>query len=146
MLCLGGDDCNLLRQLRVNAESFGSLAEALVSCPQKRGGIEKDTSDQVCVGQADAKAVQVASLDHEPHFAELRHLRLRQEVQQGECLGALLQGTKCKLRNDEGMDHDLSLVQKPAQLFVPRAKVVDPDGRIGENQCGRTLVFAWVSA
>jgi hypothetical protein len=35
----------------VNAEILGDLAESVISCPQKGGGIDKNRSDQVCVGQ-----------------------------------------------------------------------------------------------
>src|ERR1700730_2456346 len=40
------------------------------------------------------------------------------------------------------MDHDLPMVKKRAQLFLSQAKVVNPNGRICENQFSRTLVFA----
>ena len=43
------------------------------------------------VGQTDAKAVQTTSLNHSPHFAQLRHLHLGQKVQQRKRLGAILQ-------------------------------------------------------
>ena len=43
-----------LLQTGVNAEIFGDLAESLISGPEKRGGIDQDGGDQVCVGQADA--------------------------------------------------------------------------------------------
>jgi hypothetical protein len=48
----------------MNAETFGGLTEPLISSPQKGRRIEKDRGDQVCVGQTDAKAVKVPSLDH----------------------------------------------------------------------------------
>ena len=46
-----------LSQPRVNAETFGGLAESLISGPQKSGGIDQDGSDQVCVNQANAQPI-----------------------------------------------------------------------------------------
>ena len=77
-------------QARVEAESFSGFAEPPISCPQKRGRIDEDRGYQVGVGQTDAKAVQTTSLNHSPHFAQLRHLHLGQKVQQCKCFGALL--------------------------------------------------------
>jgi hypothetical protein len=67
---------NSLRQAGVNAQTLGGLAESLISSPQKRGRIDEDRRYQLCIGQTDAEAVQTASLDHSPHFAQLRHLDL----------------------------------------------------------------------
>ena len=43
------------------------------------------------VGQTDAEVVQMAGLNHQPHFAQLRHADLRQEVEQVKRLGAFSQ-------------------------------------------------------
>lgn len=45
---------NSLSQSSVNAETFRGFTEALISCPQKRGRIDKDGGYQVGVGEADA--------------------------------------------------------------------------------------------
>ena len=123
----------------MNAETFGGLAKPMISGPQKSGGIDQDGSDQVGVNQANAQAMQTTSLDRQAHFAQLRHSYLWQKVQQGERPGSVMQGSKCKFRNDERMDHNLALVKMLAQRFVSGAKVVDPNGGVCENQCGRTL-------
>jgi len=97
----------------------------------------------VCGGQTDAEAVQTASLNHSPHFAQLRHSHLGQKIEQRQCFGALLQGTflwecKGKFRNDGRMDHNLPIVQMLPHFFVYRAvsrtKVVNPNRGVRENQ------------
>jgi hypothetical protein len=49
------DSQPLLSQTGVNAESFSSLAETLIPCPQKRGWIDKDRGYQVRINQADSE-------------------------------------------------------------------------------------------
>ena len=46
-----------LRQTGVNTKIFRSLAESLVSCPQKCGWVDKDRGDQMCVGETVAEVV-----------------------------------------------------------------------------------------
>jgi len=57
----------------MNPKTFRRIAKSLIPCPQQRGRIDKDRRYQLCVGQADAEVVQTPSLDHSPHFAQLRH-------------------------------------------------------------------------
>ena len=45
---------NSLTQTGVNAESFCGFAEWLISCPQQRGRIDKDSGYELCVDQTDA--------------------------------------------------------------------------------------------
>src|SRR5712692_9867205 len=53
-----------LSQAGVNTKTLRGLTESLISCPQKRGRIDKDRGYQVCVGQTDAEAVQTTSFNH----------------------------------------------------------------------------------
>src|ERR1035441_7752573 len=126
-------------QARVEAESFSGFAEPPISCPQKRGRIDEDRGYQVGVGQTDAKAVQTTSLNHSPHFAQLRHSHLGQEVQQCQRFGAPPQRAQRKLRNDGRVDHNLPFVQMLPHFFVSRTKVVNPNRRVRENQNGPSL-------
>ena len=68
-----------LRQAGVNAESFGGFAQLLIFCPQERGRIDENGSDQVCVGQTNAEAVQMkmTGLNQGSNFVQLRHSHLR---------------------------------------------------------------------
>ena len=50
------------------------LAQPFISCPQKRRRTEKNRGDQMRVNQPDPVAVQTASLNRVPHFAELGEL------------------------------------------------------------------------
>src|SRR5208282_6158013 len=93
----------------------------------------------MCVDQTKSQAVQAAGFNHEPHFRQLRHSHLRQRVQQRKRFRALPQRSQGKLRNNERMDYDLPLLKMPAHLLIFRPKVINPDRRIRENQCGRSL-------
>ena len=62
----------------MNAKTFSDPAESLIFCPEKRGRIDKDRGYQVCVGQADAKAVQTTSLNR---LAALRSIALLAPVE-----------------------------------------------------------------
>src|SRR4029077_3866492 len=53
-------------------------------------------------------------------------------------LGALLQRTEGKFRNDERMDHNVPLVKMLTHFLVSPTEMVDPNGRICENQFGLT--------
>ena len=128
----------------MNPKTFCGFAEPLISCPQKRGRIDKDRGYKLGIGQTDAKAVQTTSLNHSSHFTQLRHLYLGQKVQQCKRLAALLKRSKGKLGNDGRMDHNLPFVQMLPQFLVSgmkvsRTKVVDPNRRIRENQFGPGL-------
>jgi len=46
-----------LGQAGVNAERRGDFSELFVCCPQERGRIDKNRSEQVRVRQTDAEAV-----------------------------------------------------------------------------------------
>jgi hypothetical protein len=67
----------LLRELRVNAKTFGGLAEWLISGPQPGRRADQDRSEEVCIDQSNAEAAQAARFNHLPHFAQLRHSHLR---------------------------------------------------------------------
>ena len=47
--------------------------------------------------------------------------------QQSKRLGTVLQRSKGKFGNDEGMDHDVPLVKTLAHFLVCRTEMVDPD-------------------
>jgi hypothetical protein len=57
----------------------------------------------------------------------LSYAYLRQEVEQGKHLRAFFERAQSKFCDDKGMDDDLPLVEMPAQVFVARAQMVDPD-------------------
>ena len=63
------------------------------------------------IGYTDPQTVQTAIFDHEAHFFYLCDGHSRQQIKQFEHSGAVAQGSEGKLRDDEGMDHNLTLVE-----------------------------------
>src|ERR1700691_1122152 len=98
-----------LAQLGVNAMTLCDLAQPLISCAQKRRRTEKNRGDQMRVNQPDPAAVQTASFNSVPHFAELSDSHLWQKVQKRQSFAAFHERTKSQLSNDQRMDHNLTL-------------------------------------
>jgi len=46
------------------------------------------------------------------HFAQLRYLYLRKDIEKLQHAGAVLERSKCQCGDDRGMDHDPAFVQK----------------------------------
>ena len=65
----------------MDAKTFGDSTESLIPCPQKRVRIYQGRGYQVSIGYADPEAIQVASLNQRPHFVQLRHSNLWQEIE-----------------------------------------------------------------
>jgi len=64
---------------------------------------------------------------------------LWQEIEQSEGTTPITQVAERKLRDDERVNRNLSSAEVLAQVLHSRAQVIDPDGRIREDQCGFTL-------
>jgi hypothetical protein len=86
------------------------------------------------VRQADAEAVQMARFNHGPNLAQLGHLELWHEAQQGQRFAAIFQRPQGKLGSNEGMEHNLALLEELVQVGVTSAKIVNPNGSVRENQ------------
>jgi len=88
----------------------------------------------VRVDYADPETVQSPGLNQRPYFLQLSHSYLWQEVEQRERLAAALQRSKRKFRNDERVDYDLALIEMLTHLSDSGAQMINPNGRIRENQ------------
>src|SRR6202522_4135115 len=91
----------------------------------------------MCVDKPNAQAVQPSSFNRKPHLAQLCYAHLRQRIEQRQRRRALPQRPQRQLRHNEGMDHNIPLVEMLTHFFISEAEVVDPDRRIGENQICR---------
>jgi len=107
----------------VNAESFGYITEPLVLRPQHGRRIDEDGSNQVRIGQADALAIQGASLNHLPHFAWLRHPRPWQQVRRGESLSPIPEPSQGQFPNDDRAHHNAPAGKLPA--YKAKGKTVN---------------------
>ena len=91
------------------------------------------------INGSDPETIKAARFNHRTHFSGLRHLHLRQQIKQGERLGAIAQIAQCKFRDYQRMDRDLALDKMLAYLFHSRSEVINPDRAVRDNQCGFTL-------
>jgi hypothetical protein len=114
----------------MNTKGFGSFTESFISRPQQRGRIDKDGGNQMSVGKTDAEVVQTTSFNHSPHLVQLRYSHLGQKIQQRKRLGAFVERSQSKFRNDKRMDDDIPQAEMSAHLVVSCTEVVDPDRRI----------------
>jgi hypothetical protein len=116
------------------AEAFGDVAQLLISCPHERGRMDQDSGKEVCVDYTDSKTVQAASLDERANFIQLRHSHLWQEIEQCEGAATVAQRSQRKFRNDQWMDHNPAMTEMLPHLFDSGTQMINPNGRIGENQ------------
>src|ERR1700730_13780908 len=118
----------------MNAKTSGGLAQSFISCPQKRGRVDKDRGYQMCVSQTDPQAVQTERFNHQPYLAHMRHSHLWQKVQQCKRLGTLLQRSQSQFRNDKRVNYDVPLVKMLSHFRAFRTEVINPNRRICQNQ------------
>lgn len=107
----------------MNAKTFSSLPESLISGPKKRRRTYKDRRYEVGIGHTNAKVVQTTALNHLTYFTELRHAYLWQKIEQLKRLSALPQRSKSKFSDNERMNRNLPMVKLSMHRFVYGRKV-----------------------
>ena len=83
---------------------------------------------------ADALAVQGVALNERQNFVVLGQHGGWQVLQQFENAGAVAQTATSYFSNHERMDGDLRALQQLGQLSVALAQVVNPHGRVDQDQ------------
>lgn len=95
----------------MDPEILGHLAQLFVPRPEECRRADQNRCDQVRVGHTDPEAVQAAGLDQHANFVEVRHLYLRQKIQQREHSAAITEVAERKLRDNERVDRNLTAHQ-----------------------------------
>lgn len=121
-------------QIGDDVKSMGHVFQIAVARPQLRSGREEARRDQMRISEADAFRVERVRFDHMPHFVEPGHLHGTQCVHFGKDFWAIAQRSQSDLRNDEGMHDDLARQKEIRHLRMVTAEMVNPDGRIGQDQ------------
>ena len=111
-----------------------SPAQAFVARPECCAFGQRHRSQQVCIDIADALAVQAPVFDEPEHFCALGHCNCRQTLQQLQHRRTVPQTSTCNLANHERMHDDHRTFQKVHKLRVAAAKMVNPHGRVDQNQ------------
>ncbi len=123
----------------MNAESLGNLTKWLVSCPQKRGRIDKHRGDQVCVRQTDAAAYRRrASIVNRTSLSCATRI-CGKRSNSASVLGRSRKDPSANSADDERMGHNLPLTKMPTHLFVSGTKMINPDRSIREYQSAARL-------
>src|SRR6185437_14044590 len=85
------------------------------------------------VDPADASAPEAGSSDQGHHLSMLGHAGCAQGAKVREYFGARGDGAEGDFSEDERVDHDLVSFEKLLEAWVAAAPVVDPDGRVRED-------------
>lgn len=86
------------------------------------------------VDPSDAAAREAMQFDEVENIRVLRRVGPRQLREKPEDLRPLPEVAERQLARDEGMTEDLALEKKRGEPFAPAPKVVDPDGRVDQDQ------------
>src|SRR5690348_15470750 len=85
------------------------------------------------VDPADAPAREAGVINQRHHLSVLSHAGSAKGAKVREHLGPRGDGAEGDFSEDEGVDHDLVRFEKLLEAWVAAAPVVDPDGRVRED-------------
>jgi hypothetical protein len=88
----------------------------------------------VNVNPSDAAASQAMSFDKLQNLAVLGGFGPRQLAKKSEDLGPSPHSSESQLADDERVNQNEPILEKPTETGIPAPQVVDPDGRVDERQ------------
>jgi hypothetical protein len=122
--------------LECAAKRLCSHVQSLVARPEFRPLGQRYRGQEVNIDIPDALTVQDMAFDEAQNFLALGDRGCRQILEQLQHRRMIAQTPTCDLADDERMHHDLRSFQKLGKLSVSRAQMVNPHGRVDQNQAG----------
>ena len=107
-----------------------------VAGPELRTLGQRHRRQQVNIDIPDAFAMKDVALDELQHLVAIGHLSGRQILQQFEDRIAIAQTFASDLACHEWMHRNDRALQQVDKRRITAAKVIDPDGRVDQNQAG----------